>query len=88
METPLITYVTDVIQRRKSKQIVDQFLKDAQHRGIVNWVSTGRTLDNVYNGLFQYANRHPELGVRCVREDGQIVLYNDSVREDSTLHSP
>lgn len=83
MENDLITYVTNVATKMKSRQIVAKFIADHKHRGVVNWESTGRTFDQVFNGLYQYASRHPSLGVRCVREDRTIVLYNDTVGEDS-----
>ena len=81
MGAELITYATNVVAKLKSRHIVTKFIADHKHRGVVNWESTGRTFDQVYNGLFQYVDRHPSLGVRCVREDGTIVLYNDSVGE-------
>jgi hypothetical protein len=63
------------------------FLVKNVQRATVDVEETNREFTTVYTSLFQYVRNHPELGVTLVREEGDIVLYNDSLREDSSLHN-
>jgi len=52
-------------------------LKTPSNRVDIN--ATGRDFTTVYNSLYTYLKNHPELGVSLVREEGELVLYRDTV---------
>jgi len=63
----------------KSKEIVEEFLKLRTPSNRVDINATGRDFTTVYNSLYTYLKNHPELGVSLVREEGELVLYRDTV---------
>jgi len=63
----------------KSKQIVEDFLKANIQSCRIDIEATGRDFTTVYNSLYTYLKNHPELGVSLVREQGELVLYRDTV---------
>ena len=63
----------------KSKQIVEDFLQTGAPSNRVNVDATEREFTTVYNSLYTYLKNHPELGVSLVREQGELVLYRDTV---------
>jgi hypothetical protein len=63
----------------KSKQIVEDFLKTGAQSNRIDVKATERDFTTVYNSLYTYLKNHPELGVSLVREEGELVLYRDTV---------
>jgi hypothetical protein len=87
MGSVIIPCTVNFLRKVKSKRIVKDFLVKNVQRATVDVEETNREFTTVYTSLFQYVRNHPELGVTLVREEGDIVLYNDSLREDSSLHN-
>lgn len=83
----LIPCSLDVIRRIKSKKIIADFVLMGVPRAEVDVKATGRDFQQVYSALLMYLKRHTELEVELVREDGAIVLYNNSVRTGGSVYS-